>query len=44
MTTLNPTEALQDARPYIAKFEEDRFVRVKLVMIDKTLAQAERRA
>jgi hypothetical protein len=36
-------ERLEKARPYVAKFDENRLVRVELVLIDKTLAQAERR-
>ena len=35
--------ALQAARHYVAKFDEDRWARIELVFIDSALAQAKRR-
>ena len=34
---------LEKARPYVAKFDENPFARVELVLIDGALAQAKRR-
>ena len=35
--------SLEKARPYVAKFDGDRWARIELVFIDSALAQARRR-